>query len=69
MPGIKSQKLHDSKLAIFYCFGHMKTIGKFLISEGNNARKIMRKILKIKLKSHEDDGMRILQIGCIAFHV
>lgn len=42
---------------------------KFLTSKGNNAPRVMGKILKIKLKQQLDEEFRILQIGCIAFPV
>ena len=37
--------------------------GKFLIPDGNNAPKTMKKVLKIYLKPQLGDGIKILQNG------
>ena len=36
-----------------------------LISEGSNALKVVRKMLKIKLKGQREDGIKILPTVCI----
>ena len=51
------------------CISRNGKFGNILILEGSNALKVMRKIFKIKLKAQHEDGIKILQTGCIALPV